>query len=171
MMGRSRAGTHPVVRPATTRLGELLDSKHNTSNTNSKWSSPAIPERPKEKATDPSRPRPFPVFLASPALHMLIRTRLVLLALLTRLCGAAFDQSKDQLTRHDEEILKSVKLPGGYEAAVFAKPRSSVTRPASAQRSTAQSSWRVDENGSIDRESKDVDAWCGCGTRWGRQGG
>jgi hypothetical protein len=83
---------------------------------------------------------------------MLIRTRLVFLALFTTLCGAAFAQKQDQPTpRTDEDILRSVKLPDGYAATVFAKPPQ-LGYPTSVSAAVDGTIFvAVDENGSIDR--------------------
>jgi putative heme-binding domain-containing protein len=84
---------------------------------------------------------------------MLIRTRSLLLALLAALSGLALAQSKDQTApRTDEEILKSVKLPEGYSATVFAKPPE-LGYPTSVSAAIDGTIFvAVDENGSLDRK-------------------
>jgi putative heme-binding domain-containing protein len=84
---------------------------------------------------------------------MLIRTRSLLLALLAALSGSALAQSKDQTApRTDEEILKSVKLPEGYGATVFAKPPE-LGYPTSVSAAIDGTIFvAVDENGSLDRK-------------------
>ena len=82
---------------------------------------------------------------------MLNRTLLVF-ALLVLLAANSLAQSKDQVpTRTDEQILKSVKLPEGYEAKVFAKPPA-LGYPTSVSAAIDGTIFvAVDENGSIDR--------------------
>lgn len=84
---------------------------------------------------------------------MLIRTRSLFLALLTALSCSALGQSKDQpAPRTDEDILKSVKLPEGYAATVFAKPPE-LGYPTSVSAAVDGTIFvAVDENGSIDRK-------------------
>lgn len=79
--------------------------------------------------------------------------RLVLLAAFTATALTALAQD-NKPPKTDEEILKSIKLPDGYEATVFAKPPEGGYPTACSVAIDGTLFVAVDENGSLDRKEK-----------------
>jgi putative heme-binding domain-containing protein len=79
--------------------------------------------------------------------------RLVLCGTILALCGSN-SGAQQPGPRSEEEILKSVKLPEGYEATVFARPPELGYPTAVAATADGTVFVAIDENGSLDRKEK-----------------